>query len=251
MGVAEKALSAELREQRNVRDAYGFALTLVFSASFLLIAAGTPVASPLAALAALALYAALVVSLRVSGVQRRGSLAASVVSLVLLVGAWVIMFGGAVIGRQLFVGAFILLALSTIIAVARRLRTYQRVTLQLVMGLLVIYLLLGLTFGLVYVLLEAFGVEVFAQGEQNVSGCVYFSYVTLATLGYGDIAPVYDFARALAFAEAVLGQLYLVSVVSLAVSRIGVLRPRPFEDERRAEEPQQAGNEPRPAANEQ
>lgn len=229
MDVGKRIMAGESAEQRTIRDAYGVALALVFMAAFLLIASGSPVFSPFAAAAALSLYGALLVCLRVSGVARRGSTAASIVSLLLLVGAWAIMFGGAAFGRSLFVGAWILLTLGTIAAVVRRLRTYERVTLQLVMGLLVIYLLLGLTFGFVYVLLEAFGLDVFAQGTQGASGCVYFSYVTLATLGYGDVSPLLNLGRALAFAEAVIGQLYLVSVVSLAVSRIGIVRSAPSE----------------------
>jgi len=49
------------------------------------------------------------------------------------------------------------------------------------------------------------------------------SYVTLATLGYGDYTPAGTTARMMAVTEALLGQLYLVTVVALVVGR---LRPR-------------------------
>jgi hypothetical protein len=53
---------------------------------------------------------------------------------------------------------------------------------------------------------------------------VYFSFVTLATLGYGDLTPIGDFGRMLAVTEAVAGQLYLVSAVALLVANLGRTR---------------------------
>ena len=48
----------------------------------------------------------------------------------------------------------------------------------------------------------------------TVRDLFYFSYVTLTTLGYGDIGPVSPAARALAITEAIVGQLYLVVLVA-------------------------------------
>jgi hypothetical protein len=50
---------------------------------------------------------------------------------------------------------------------------------------------------------------------------VYYSFVTLATLGYGDIVPLSPSARGLAILEAVVGQIYLVVVVARLVSLYG------------------------------
>ena len=98
---------------------------------------------------------------------------------------------------------WILLVMVTIAAVGRRLATYKRVTVQLVMGLLVIYVLVGVAFGLTYEMIEFLNPAAFAQGQQGISGAVYFSFVTLATLGYGDVSPGIDIMRSLAVAEAV------------------------------------------------
>jgi hypothetical protein len=48
---------------------------------------------------------------------------------------------------------------------------------------------------------------------------MYFSFVTLATLGYGDISPVHPIARSLAVAEAITGQLYLAILIARLVSQ--------------------------------
>jgi len=223
MAESEQA-SSDGTEQRHVRDAYGVALLLVFSAVFTVIAAGAPVASLLALFASALLATALIVTLRVSGVPRRRANILSVVLILIFLASAGGFVGGTDAGRVAFIIVWILLTLATIASIGRRLATYHRVSLQLVMGLLAVYLLLGLEFGLLYVLAEALGMNAFAQGAQGASGAVYFSFVTLATLGYGDVSPLEPLVRALAVAEAIIGQLYLVSVVSLAVSRMGVLR---------------------------
>jgi hypothetical protein len=89
-----------------------------------------------------------------------------------------------------------------------------------------LYLVLGLIFTLLFALIEkilpaSFHYETFTAGEpgnKTLSQLMYFSYVTLATLGYGDITPVSGPARGLAILEALIGQLYLVLVVARLVS---------------------------------
>jgi Ion channel len=77
------------------------------------------------------------------------------------------------------------------------------------------YLLVGVFFGLFYYVIEQI-----EPGTFNVSGdfsrvsAIYFSFVTLATLGYGDIVPRSDVARGLAILEGVGGQLFLAVLVA-------------------------------------
>jgi hypothetical protein len=61
-----------------------------------------------------------------------------------------------------------------------------------------------------------------------VSHCLYFSFTTLATVGYGDFVARTNVGHTLAVSEALLGQIYLVTVVSLIVSNLG--RPARRED---------------------
>ena len=81
------------------------------------------------------------------------------------------------------------------------------------------YLLAGIFFGLFYWVLEQSwpGTFVFA-GDFSRMSAMYFSFVTLATLGYGDIVPRSDVARGLAIFEGVGGQLFLAVMVARLVS---------------------------------
>ena len=109
------------------------------------------------------------------------------------------------------------------VGVARDLRTSGRVRLEAVSGVLALYLLLGMLFAFVYGAIDLFGDAMFFEGgqEATVSHCLYFSFTTLTTVGYGDFTAVSDLGRTLSIFEALLGQIYLVTVVSLIVSNLG------------------------------
>ena len=84
------------------------------------------------------------------------------------------------------------------------------------------YLLAGIFFGLFYWVLEQSWPGTFAfAGKFSRMSALYFSFVTLATLGYGDIVPRTDVARGLAILEGVGGQLFLAVLVARLVSLYG------------------------------
>jgi hypothetical protein len=63
--------------------------------------------------------------------------------------------------------------------------------------------------------------DFFSQGTDGTRSLrLYFSFVTLATLGYGDYTPAHELGRTLAVVEALFGQLYLVTVIAVLVSRM-------------------------------
>jgi Ion channel len=81
------------------------------------------------------------------------------------------------------------------------------------------YLLTGIFFGIFYWVLEHVEPGTFAApAEFSRMSAIYFSFVTLATLGYGDIVPRTDVARGLAIVEGVGGQLFLAVMVARLVS---------------------------------
>jgi hypothetical protein len=88
-------------------------------------------------------------------------------------------------------------------------------------GAVAVYLLLGLIWARLYQVVELASPGAFrvpAGESPNSATLAYFSFVTLATLGYGDIAPVSIVARDLAVLEAIMGQLYLVILISRLVT---------------------------------
>ena len=96
---------------------------------------------------------------------------------------------------------------------------------QSVLGAITIYLQLGFIFLFIYGSIASFGsAPLFAQGTDGTRAIrAYFSYITLATVGYGDYTPGTPVTRVAAVAEALSGQLYLVTVIAVLVSR---MRPK-------------------------
>jgi hypothetical protein len=102
------------------------------------------------------------------------------------------------------------------------------ITLQTMYGVLCLYLLIGLLFGTLYGAIDSLSAQQFftGQGAQGISDFLYFSFSTLTTTGFGDLVAATDVGRSLAITEALVGQIYLVTVVALIVSRLGSARAR-------------------------
>jgi hypothetical protein len=99
------------------------------------------------------------------------------------------------------------------------------ITSDRIQGAIAVYLLLGLIWTLAYQLLERVSPGSFRLPPQHRlpdvvidHSLAYYSFVTLTTLGYGDIVPVHPFARSLAMAEALVGQLYPAILIARLVS---------------------------------
>jgi hypothetical protein len=107
-------------------------------------------------------------------------------------------------------------------------RVERRVTLHSVMGALTVYLLAGLIFAFSYGVMEAIASSPVLShlGTDKHAEEVYFSFITLTTVGYGDISPVASAARMMSVLEALFGQLYLVTIVAVIVSNVGGVRVR-------------------------
>jgi voltage-gated potassium channel Kch len=80
------------------------------------------------------------------------------------------------------------------------------------------YLLAGLVFGVGYWLLSHLDPPAFNETELSLARATYFSFVTLAALGYGDVLPRSELAQSLAIVEAVGGQMYLAVLIARLVS---------------------------------
>ena len=97
----------------------------------------------------------------------------------------------------------------------------KEVTRDIIAGAAIVYLLMALAWSSIFAVLESLHPGSFSfpeiEGISTSRPFLYYSFVTLTTLGYGDITPVTKLARALCILEAVMGQLYLVVQVAWLV----------------------------------
>jgi ion channel len=101
-------------------------------------------------------------------------------------------------------------------------REEERLTIQSMFAVLCLYLLLGLAFASAFAAVQALTDKAFFQtGAGDTQDFIYFSFTTITTTGYGDLAAVTNLGRSLAITEQLVGQIYLVTVVALIVGNLG------------------------------
>jgi voltage-gated potassium channel len=144
----------------------------------------------------------------------------------------ILVFGGT--GTVDMTGLALGIATMTFVGVVMLQGIYRQSTVNAasVSASLVVYLLLGIIWATAYLLVETYSPGSFyglsSGGAAEVRrDLFYYSFVTLTTLGYGDIGPVGSGARALAIMQAVIGQLYLVVLVASLVGSFLNERARP------------------------
>ena len=120
------------------------------------------------------------------------------------------------------------------IVVLVRVIAHRQVTRQTVIGAICGYLMIGFLFTFVYAVLTFLHPEAIAVGgqplgaeqvtniDQHLADLLYFSFITLATVGYGDIVPVSPAARSTVILEALAGQLYLAAFVARLIGAMSL-----------------------------
>jgi Ion channel len=199
---------------------YGVVLLLIV-VTFLFTAAGPEGSWSLGVLVLLQ-TATLVAALWTSGLGRAAVRPSVVLGCVGVAVAAAQLAGGgdaltAVVG---LLNALLVVAIGGVVAVG--VFDQRTVNQQSILGAICIYVLLGMLFTFVYGAAATLGSgDFFAQGTDGTPALrLYFSYVTLATLGYGDYTAAGDLGHTLAVTEALIGQLYLVTVVAVIVGRL-------------------------------
>ena len=122
-------------------------------------------------------------------------------------------------------GVSAVLILTTLVQLVRGLLVLlstRGVTVQAVAGALAVYLLLGIVFSFaITTMAKIDGGAYFAQGtDGSESERVYFSFTSMTTTGFGDFTPAQRGGRAVAVLEMLIGQIYLVTVISLLVGNL-------------------------------
>ena len=164
----------------------------------------------------------LVTALWTSGVAQADSkISIGLIALATASAVALLVFGGTFFQAVVLILAG-LLTLATILTVALGVIDQGVANVRAVTGAVCVYVLIGLLFVYAYGVIAAVSSgDFFAQGTDGSRSLrLYFSFVTLATLGYGDYTPGHELGRTLAIVEALFGQLYLVTVIALLVSRI-------------------------------
>jgi hypothetical protein len=141
-------------------------------------------------------------------------------ALVFLASVWAAVTAAHEVASGMVGGLSFVLTAAVIAVLGQAVVRRGRVDTPTVIGVLAVYLLLALLFASLNQLGAAFHPEGYLSGVRGLptaSDQLYFSVITLATVGYGDITPAGDVARAVVVVEALTGQLYLVSVVAAVV----------------------------------
>ena len=226
------------RERSKVEGRFGIVLLLLVIAVFFSISA--PDEPWVLLIPTLVLAASLSIAMLASGAQPK------------VVRAWLVV-AAIGIGASIFIattqetkaaGGYLalttlLLTLATMGAVARRLWGHAEISVLTVLGALCIYVLLGMSFAFVFGAVGNLGSQPFFASQETGtrSDYMYFSFITMATVGYGDLTPQGGLGRALAVTEGLFGQIYLVTAVAAIVGNIGRVRePRQGRDEEALEE---------------
>ncbi len=204
-----------------LRQRYGLLLACLFVLFVVLgIAPGGPWQDALiTALAA----ATLIFALRAGDVTPRVTAVVTVVATGVTILVAVLAAAGAetdTVARVVAGGLVCIAPPAIAVGVVRGLRERGGATVQAIMGVLCIYLLMGMFYAFLYGAIDRLGGAPFFNGSISASAshCLYFSFTTLTTVGYGDLTARTDLGHTLAVTESLFGQIYLVTVVAVLVS---------------------------------
>ena len=195
---------------------------LLLLATFIFLASG-PTGDWVPLVAVLLQGATLLAAFAASGVGRRLWRLALVVVLAALVSAFVAIFiGSDTLNGALFLVNLLLVGAAPVVIINSLVRR-RVIDLRTVLGAVCVYVLIGMMWSFGFTAVGTVDSEPFfaQQAHATVADYLYFSFVTLTTTGYGDLTAAHGLGRAMAVLEALIGQLYLVTVIALLVSNIG------------------------------
>ena len=229
VAVSEPAVERDEERHAEPRDRYGLVFALLLG-SF--ITAPLLSTRPSRVVTILFFVAALVLALRFA---RLPPLRVRHLRWVLVGGSVIVGLLVALVPGRLVIGFSSLwvagILLFTVYVVVGRVLRHRIVTMQTIFGALSAYLLIGFAFSALFTATAALTTQpLFAEGSPaDPDSIQYFTFITLTTTGYGDLTPAGQPGRSLAVLDALLGQIFLVTLVARLVSVFGLERRRPSE----------------------
>jgi hypothetical protein len=216
-------------DQSRYLDRFGLVLVLTILAivALALIDLSAPPGDLVAGLASVAtsilVGATLLLAMRASGIRLKWRRVADVLVAVVLALIVAQVVYGLVTGAELYahsstrpVTLLVLAALAPLVVV-RRLLQHRTVSRGTLFGAISAFLLLPIAFTYAFLTIDGLQGSAFFGSVQPTTSFMYFSLTTITTVGYGDLTAVTPFARLIATAEAVSGQVYLVTFVAMLV----------------------------------
>jgi hypothetical protein len=152
-----------------------------------------------------------------------------------LAGVLVVTLGivSAFTGQNLLSGAigflFCVLLIVSIFVILRRVLGHERVGTETILGALCVYIMIGLMFTFLFIAIARVSTTPFlAQPPpyHSPADYLYLSFVTLTTVGFGDLTPASKLARSVVVLEALMGQVFLVTLVARLVALFGTEQRR-------------------------
>ena len=210
-------------ELSQIRDQFGVVLALLIVTVFFTISAPNEPWAWLATTATLSVT--LMIAMVASGAHRRWVRAGVAVAATGLVMSTVLAFTQQD-ARKYLSGTSLLLTLLATAAILRRVRSYTEINTLIILAAVCVYVLLGMSFAFIFECIEEFGSKPFFTASEagTRSDFTYFSFVTMATVGYGDLTAQGGLGRAFAVTEGLLGQIYLVTTLAALVGNLGHTR---------------------------
>jgi voltage-gated potassium channel Kch len=201
-----------------IRERYGLVLSLILVGYVL---SGVESSRFLIAVNSLLWVALLLTTLWSPGVPKRLRRIGSVATILVLLTTLSLGFFSSELAdgwRLILLG---IAQFAALLAILNRVSRHRQVTFQTVMGGVAAYALIAFVMAALYHGMDLLTDTTFLNGVVSDSDYVYFSFVTLTTVGYGDITAATDIAKRLVVVEAFVGQVFLVALVARLVSLWG------------------------------
>ena len=238
-----KAARRSFRERLEKGDTYGLLLILIIATYF---EVALVESSQWAQVwLAISFSAVLLLTLHTSHVRGRWVEATLIVSATIVA----ITSAQAIAGNETFTGASYLwiafIVVSPVVILARVFR-HPAVDLETILGAVCAYLMIGIGFSTIYGMIQQVGSENFFAQHPPYERIdfLYFSFVTLTTTGYGDLTPGTPVGKVLVTLEALIGQVFLVTIVASLVAGFGGFIGRaPLDEESDAATSDQPGED--------